>query len=73
MIFYDPLENKLFISRNMIFLIKDYVREHITNSQVLLDDMSRKATESNKSQQPILIITIEELRTISELQKKVNA
>lgn len=51
-----------------MFLEEDHVREHMSKSQIMLKDISKEATRSNKYEQPIIFIIMEELRTVSKLQ-----
>jgi hypothetical protein len=45
--FYDPKENKVFVSKNAIFLEEDHIRDHKPRSKIVLDELSNKATNTS--------------------------
>ena len=45
--FFDPKENKVFVSTNATFLEEDHVREHKPRSKIVLSELSGEATNSS--------------------------
>ena len=43
--FYDPQENKVFVSTNATFLEEDHVRNHQPRSKLVLSEISKNATD----------------------------
>ena len=41
-LFYDPQENRVFVSTNVTFLEKDHVRNHQPRSKLVLSEISKK-------------------------------
>ena len=44
-LFYDPQENRVFISTNATFLGEDHVRNHQPRSKLVLSEISKEATD----------------------------
>ncbi|KAL4016333.1 hypothetical protein IC575_023981 [Cucumis melo] len=45
--FYDPKDNKVFVSKNASFLEEDHIREHKPRSKIVLNELSKETTESS--------------------------
>ncbi|MCQ7416176.1 hypothetical protein NP118_22380, partial [Salmonella enterica] len=45
--FFDPQENKVFVSTNATFLEEDHVREHKPRSKIVLSELSGEATNES--------------------------
>ncbi|KAA0066490.1 gag/pol protein [Cucumis melo var. makuwa] len=43
--FYDPKDNKVFVSTNATFLEEDHIREHKPRSKIVLNELSKETTE----------------------------
>ncbi|TYK16841.1 gag/pol protein [Cucumis melo var. makuwa] len=43
--FYDPKDNKVFVSTNATFLEKDHIREHKPHNKIVLNELSKETTE----------------------------
>ncbi|KAL0560279.1 hypothetical protein IC582_000679 [Cucumis melo] len=43
--FYDPKDNKVFVSTNATFLEEDHIREHKPRSKIVLNELSKEITE----------------------------
>ncbi|KAA0063049.1 gag/pol protein [Cucumis melo var. makuwa] len=43
--FYDPKDNKVFVSTNATFLEEDHIREHKPRSKIVLNELSNETTE----------------------------
>ncbi|KAA0040688.1 gag/pol protein [Cucumis melo var. makuwa] len=48
-LFYDPQENKVFVSTNATFLEEDHIRNHQTRSKLVLEEISKNATDRPSS------------------------
>ena len=46
--FYDPQENRMFVSTNATFLEEDHVRNHQPRNKLVLSEISKEATDKNK-------------------------
>ncbi|KAA0062742.1 gag/pol protein [Cucumis melo var. makuwa] len=44
-LFYDPQENKVFVSTNATFLEEDHIRNHQTRSKLVLEEISMTSTD----------------------------
>ena len=47
-LFYDPQENRVFVSTNATFLEEDHVRNHQPRSKLVLSEISKEATDKTK-------------------------
>ena len=47
-LFYDPQENKVFVSTNATFLEEDHARNHQPRSKLVLSEISKEATDQTK-------------------------
>ncbi|KAA0040701.1 gag/pol protein [Cucumis melo var. makuwa] len=48
-LFYDPQENKVFVSTNATFLEEDHIRNHQTRSKLVLEEISKNVTDRPSS------------------------
>ncbi|KAA0035987.1 gag/pol protein [Cucumis melo var. makuwa] len=48
-LFYDPQENKVFVSINATFLQEDHIRNHQTCSKLVLEEISKNTTDRPSS------------------------
>ncbi|TYK03644.1 gag/pol protein [Cucumis melo var. makuwa] len=48
-LFYDPQENKVFVSTNATFLEEDHIRNHQTRSKLVLEEISKNTTDRPSS------------------------
>ena len=48
-LFYDPQENKVFVSTNATFLEEDHIRNHQTRSKLALEEISKNTTDRPSS------------------------
>ncbi|KAA0059681.1 gag/pol protein [Cucumis melo var. makuwa] len=48
-LFYDPQENKVFVSTNSIFLEEDHIRDHQARSKLVLNEIFKSATNKSSS------------------------
>ncbi|KAA0038166.1 gag/pol protein [Cucumis melo var. makuwa] len=48
-LFYDPQENKVFVSTNTTFLEEDHIRNHQTCSKLVLEEISKNTTDRPSS------------------------
>ncbi|KAA0058461.1 gag/pol protein [Cucumis melo var. makuwa] len=48
-LFYDPQENKVFVSINATFLEEDYIRNHQTRSKLVLEEIFKNTTDRPSS------------------------
>ncbi|KAA0051954.1 gag/pol protein [Cucumis melo var. makuwa] len=48
-LFYDPQENKVFVSTNATFLEEDHIRNHQTRSKLVLEEIFKNATDRPSS------------------------
>ncbi|KAL0533127.1 hypothetical protein IC582_030342 [Cucumis melo] len=48
-LFYDPQENKVFVSTNATFLEEDHIRNHQTHSKLVLEEISKNTTDRPSS------------------------
>ena len=48
-LFYDPQENKVFVSTNATFLEEDHIRNHHTRSKLVLEEISKDTTDRPSS------------------------
>ncbi|TYJ98102.1 gag/pol protein [Cucumis melo var. makuwa] len=48
-LFYDPQENKVFVSTNATFLEEEHIRNHQTRSKLVLEEISKNTTDRPSS------------------------
>ena len=48
-LFYNPQENKVFVSPNATFLIQDHIKDHQPRSKLVLKEISKSATDKPSS------------------------
>ncbi|KAL0546565.1 hypothetical protein IC582_016476 [Cucumis melo] len=48
-LFYEPQENKVFVSTNATFLEEDHIRNHQTRSKLVLEEISKNTTDRPSS------------------------
>ncbi|KAA0064270.1 gag/pol protein [Cucumis melo var. makuwa] len=48
-LFYDPQENKVFVSTNATFLEEDHIRNHQTRSKLVLEEICKNTTDRPSS------------------------
>ncbi|KAL0556507.1 hypothetical protein IC582_005021 [Cucumis melo] len=48
-LFYDPQENKVFVSKNATFLEEHHIRNHQTRNKLVLEEISKNATDKPSS------------------------
>ncbi|KAA0032914.1 gag/pol protein [Cucumis melo var. makuwa] len=48
-LFYDPQENEVFVSTNATFLEEDHIRDHQPRSKLVLNEISKSATNKPSS------------------------
>ncbi|KAA0025729.1 gag/pol protein [Cucumis melo var. makuwa] len=53
-LFYDPQETKVFVSKNATFLEEDHIRNHQTRSKLVLEEISKNATDRPSSSTKIV-------------------
>ncbi|TYK29714.1 gag/pol protein [Cucumis melo var. makuwa] len=53
-LFYDPQENKVFVSTNATFLEKDHIRDHQPRSRLVLNEISNSATDKPSSSTKVI-------------------
>ncbi|KAA0043452.1 gag/pol protein [Cucumis melo var. makuwa] len=53
-LFYEPQENKVFVSTNATFLEEDHIRNHQTRSKLVLEEISKNTTDRPSSSTKIV-------------------
>ncbi|TYK14918.1 gag/pol protein [Cucumis melo var. makuwa] len=53
-LFYDPQENKVFVSTNAMFLEEDHIRNHQTRSKLVLEEISKNTTDKPSSSTKVI-------------------
>ena len=48
-LFYDPQENKVFVSTNGTFLEEDHIKNHQPRSKLVLNEISKSASDKPSS------------------------
>ena len=57
--FYDPQDNKVFVSTNTTFLEEDHIRKHRPRSKIVLNKLSNETTEPTRVvEEPIALTRV---------------